>query len=55
MTILVACSVVCVGGIKSGASTAGIFYRCLAVTTVIGIAFGIVVKAVASYEETRGG
>lgn len=55
VTILVACAVVCVGGVESGLSTLGIFYRCLAVTAVIGITFGMVIKVVASYEETRGG
>ena len=55
VTILVACCVVCIGGVKSGAGTTSILYRCLAVTGVIGVTFGIVIKAVASYEETRGG
>jgi hypothetical protein len=54
-TILVACSVVCFGGIDSGVRTASILYRCLIITAIIGIAFGVVIKAVASYEETRGG
>jgi heme/copper-type cytochrome/quinol oxidase subunit 3 len=54
-TILVACSVVCFGGIDSGARTASILYRCLIVTAIIGITFGFVIKAVASYEETHSG
>ncbi len=55
VTIVVACLVVCVGGVNSGASIEGILYRCLLVTAVIGITFGIIIKAVASYEETRSG
>jgi hypothetical protein len=55
VTILVACGVVCVGGVNSGSSTLGIFYNCLAITALIGITFGMVIKVVASYEETRGG
>jgi hypothetical protein len=55
VTILVACVVVCLGGVNSGASTSNILYRCLAVTAVIGITFGMVIKVVASYEETRSG
>jgi hypothetical protein len=55
VTILVACGVVCVGGVNSGASTESIFYRCLLVTAVVGITFGIIIKALASYEETRSG
>lgn len=55
VTILVACGVVCVGGVNSGASTESILYRCLLVTAVIGITFGMIIKVVASYEETRSG
>jgi hypothetical protein len=55
VTILVACGVVCVGGVNSGASTESILYNCLLVTAVIGITFGMIIKAVASYEETRSG
>lgn len=54
-TIVVACSAVCFGGINSGASMVTIVYTCLAITAVVGITFGLVIKAVASYEETRGG
>lgn len=55
VTILVASVVVVVGGVNSGASMPSIVYRCLAVTAVISVTFGLVIKAVASYEETRGG
>jgi hypothetical protein len=55
VTILVACGVVCIGGVNTGAGLESILYRCLLVTGVIGIAFGVVIKVVASYEETRSG
>jgi hypothetical protein len=32
-----------------------IIYRCLVATAVIGTTFGIVIKAVSSYEEINGG
>lgn len=55
VTILVSCAVVCIGGVQNGASISSILYRCLLVTAIIGITFGIVIKVVASYEEIRSG
>jgi hypothetical protein len=55
VTIVVASIVVFVGGVSSGASMASIVYECLAVTAVISVMFGLVIKAVESYEEIRGG
>jgi len=55
LTIVVACLVVFVGGIQTGARTVTILYRCLFATGVIGITFGIVIKVLSSYEEIYGG
>ena len=55
LTILVACLVLFVGGLQAGTRTVKIIYRCLVATAVIGTTFGIVIKAVSSYEEINGG
>lgn len=54
-TIVVGSSVVCIGGIDSGASITKIFYECLVFTALVGIVFIMVIKAVESYEEIRRG
>ena len=55
LTMLAACLVLFVGGIQTGARTVTIIYRCLFATAVIGITFGIVIKALSSYEEIHSG
>jgi hypothetical protein len=54
-TIVVGSSVVCVGGIDSGASITKIFYGCLVFTALVGVVFIMVIKAVESFEEIRRG
>jgi hypothetical protein len=43
------------GGIDEGVRTSKIVYTCMAVSTAIGFAFWVVIRAVASYEEIDGG
>lgn len=55
VTIVIACAVLFIGGAQNGVRTVKTIYKCLAVTGIIGIIFGVVIKAVQSYEETHGG
>jgi hypothetical protein len=54
-TILIACLVLCIGGVQSGVRTIRIVYNCLAVSSVIGVVFWAVIRAVTSYEEINSG
>ncbi|MEY4701662.1 MAG: hypothetical protein RL326_1849 [Pseudomonadota bacterium] len=55
VTIIAAYVVLFVGGMQAGVRTVKIIYKCLVATIVIGMTFGIVIKAVASYEEINRG
>lgn len=55
MTIVVACIVLVIGGIQGEVRTSKIVYHCLGVSGVIGLAFGAVIKVMASYEEMNSG
>ena len=54
-TIIATYIVLFVGGMQTGVRTIKIIYKCLVATAVIGMTFGIVIKAVASYEEINRG
>jgi hypothetical protein len=55
VTIIASYIVLFVGGMQAGVRTVKIIYKCLVATAVIGMTFGIVIKAVASYEEINRG
>ena len=55
LTILTSCALLIGGGVDEGVRTSKIVYTCMAVSTAIGFAFWVVIRAVASYEEIDGG
>lgn len=55
ITVLAACVVIAVGGIRGGARTSTILYNCLIASAGIGIVFWFAIRAVSSYEEIDGG
>ena len=55
LTILTSVAVLLWGGVDGGVRTSKIIYACIGVSTVIGFAFYVVIRAVASYEEIDGG
>lgn len=54
-TIVLSCIVLFIGGAQSGVRTVKTIYKCLMVTGIIGIIFGVVIRVVQGYEETHGG
>ena len=54
-TILAACFVLFVGGVREGVRTSKIIYHCLAASFGIGLVYGVALRAMTNYEEINGG
>lgn len=54
-TILAACFVLFIGGVREGVRTSKIIYHCVAVSFGIGLVFGVAFRAMTNYEEINGG
>ena len=55
VTVLLACLVLAIGGVRGGVRTNAIIYNCLLASAGIGIVFWFALRAVSSYEEIDGG
>jgi hypothetical protein len=54
-TILAACFVLFIGGVREGVRTSRIIYHCMAASVGIGFVFWGALRAMTSYEEINGG
>jgi hypothetical protein len=55
VTILVACCILFIGGVREGVRTSKIIYHCVAASLGIGSVFGVALWAMTNYEEINGG
>ena len=54
-TILAACFVLFIGGVREGVRTSKIIYNCMAVSFGIAVVYGVALRAMTNYEEINGG
>ena len=55
VTILAACFILFIGGVREGGRTRKIIYHCMLSAAVIGTVFWAAIRAMTSYEEINGG
>jgi hypothetical protein len=55
VTILAACFILFIGGVREGVRTSKIIYHCVAASFGIGSIFGVALWAMTNYEEINGG